>query len=513
MSTLRLLPLLLGGALVAGTGCGADSAGASPGDGTSQGTGLGAAGAQDFGRFKAILDARRIPAPSTLDQVGFFAEHNLGPPPTSCNEEVCLRGQFGQMGNLLTGTTCSVVKLGLGTPLDGSQLPRPALDLAIVVDSSATMLTSVGALAPLREALVGLLDGLEAVDVVTIVAASGAPVVLADRLPAAGAKATLAGLRSASTSDLYGAVRVAVEALGAAVPGRHRRLVVIGEGRLTAGLRNPNRVLGLVQSFAEQGGGVTAIAMGVSSEARLFEQLADAGAGALYFASSVQELPPLFAREVAYSLVPVAEKVRLRVTPGASFRLREVTGIKQFRLDDAGGAIDIPALFVAWRRTPTPDRGRRGGGGGIMMELMPRRNANPAEREVATIALDYVLPGSGETRSTTVKVTTPNEPGATPPAGYFDDPSVEKGFVVLNLYAAFRMASERASQGDHRGAFDVLKAVAQRAGEWQSRNRDAEIDEDLGYVQLFQRALIDAGALSQPERAGQFLEPWGGFLD
>src|SRR5262249_1435630 len=150
----------------------------------------------------------------------------------------------------------------------------------------------------LRAALGGLLDGLEATDQVTLVAAGDSALVLADRASAAAARAALDQLASSANTTLYEGMRAAVDTLGPAVPGRHRRLIRASEGRPTTGIRTPDRLLKLVQTFAEGGGGVTAVEMGLSADARLLQQLADAGAGTLYFVQSVDELPALLAREV-----------------------------------------------------------------------------------------------------------------------------------------------------------------------------------------------------------------------
>ena len=69
-------------------------------------------------------------------------------------------------------------------------------------------------------------------------------------------------------------------------------------------------------------------------------------------------------------LRPVAERVRLRMSPGSAYDLREVTGIKRWSLDAAGGSIDIPALFVAWRKSMNITEGRRGGPGLLFHALL-----------------------------------------------------------------------------------------------------------------------------------------------
>ena len=45
--------------------------------GSSLGTGVGQGGAQDFGLFREILLAGDIPGPETIDDLGFFAEHQI----------------------------------------------------------------------------------------------------------------------------------------------------------------------------------------------------------------------------------------------------------------------------------------------------------------------------------------------------------------------------------------------------------------------------------------------------
>ena len=112
------------------TGCGSSADGQESAGGSPSGTGLSPGGAQDFGRFKAILEAGKLPGPETLDQVGFFAEHKIGTPPTSCADPVCADAQLGAMANMISGSTCTLMHLSLGTPVDPRLQPRPPLDLA-----------------------------------------------------------------------------------------------------------------------------------------------------------------------------------------------------------------------------------------------------------------------------------------------------------------------------------------------------------------------------------------------
>ena len=82
----------------------------------------------------------RVPRP--LDGVGFFNEHKLELPAPDCGNDVCLHGELGVMGNMTNGSNCTLVMLGLNTPVDPSAVERPALNLAIAVYAGFDMAAS-----------------------------------------------------------------------------------------------------------------------------------------------------------------------------------------------------------------------------------------------------------------------------------------------------------------------------------------------------------------------------------
>lgn len=489
---------------------GSGDVGAAPSYGSSSGTGLAPGGAQDFGRFKAILDAGMLPGPETLDQVGFFAEHRIGDPPTRCSDPVCAQAQFGAMNNMINGSTCTLMHLALGTPLDPTTQPRPPIDIAIVVDQSSRDL--VTGLADLRAGIGRLLDGIADADTVTVIAQGRDVRVLSAKVPGNlrdSVRAALSGLRVDAPGEPYDGLRRAVDTLGAPVSGRHRRVVYVS-GAESRGQIGPERTARLIRGFAQGSGGVTVLALGELGNVRALQDLADAGAGALYYVGRTADLPALFDREVSYSLIPIAEKVVIRLAPGRSYRLREVFGVStaSWTLAADGGQIDIPALFSAWRTTTGSPLDRRGGGGAILVEVLPRTDA-PRERPaiVGDVTVEYNVPG-GPRKSVALQVVAPDGPYDTPPAGRFSTASVEKGFVVLNLYVALRMASQRSAVGDLRGAYDVLTSVQGHVRDWLDSHPDVEIQDDLRYVERFSDLLAQRGADQQPPRAPGYRDPW-----
>ena len=80
-----------------------------------------------------------IPGPDTIDDLGFFAEHKVPLPAADCGQDVCIHGMLGVMGNMISGSNCTVVLVGMNTPIGPAELPRPPLNLTIAVDLSQSM--------------------------------------------------------------------------------------------------------------------------------------------------------------------------------------------------------------------------------------------------------------------------------------------------------------------------------------------------------------------------------------
>ncbi len=141
MNALSTTRLVLTAALVltlAASGCAESDAamGAPPAPnvGPPGSVGISQAGAQDFGLFRQILDDGAIPAPNTLDALGFFAEHKLDYPQAQCGQDLCVHGLVGVMGNLITGANCTLLQVGMNSPIDLANYERPPLNLVLAVD-------------------------------------------------------------------------------------------------------------------------------------------------------------------------------------------------------------------------------------------------------------------------------------------------------------------------------------------------------------------------------------------
>lgn len=493
-------------------GCGGAASDASAG-GDGVGPGVGQGGAQDFGQFRAILEAGQIPGPQTLDDVGFFNEHKLEFPAPDCGDDVCLHGQLGVMGNMITGSNCTVVMLGMNTPVDPAELPRPPLDLALVIDTSGSM-----AGAPIeyvREGLLRMLDDLRPEDRVSIVAFSDEAEILAERVAGdATAELTLAidAIGANGKTNIYDGLRTGYDLVANASDpeaGRQTRVVLLSDGEATAGITSDAKIVAMSAGFNAIGHSLATIGVGAEFDPVLMRELSESGGGAFYYLEDPAAVQEVFEQEVTTFLVPLARDLRIDVDIDAGWTLRAMYGTKLFELDGNTASIQIPSVQLAHRTSASDDiGGRRGGGGAMVVELVPNKGGIPEEPGVVgRIAMSYLRPSDGETITQEVPITTDLTPGELPEGGEFDGAAVEKSFVMLNIFVGLRLASERALWGDDQGALATLLALTESVQSWLVETPDEDIADDLRYVQMFADNLRARGAAEPPPEKNP-PEPW-----
>jgi Ca-activated chloride channel family protein len=494
-------------------GCGdSGSAAGYGGEAGSVGAGVGQGGAQDFGQFRAILDAGEIPGPETLDDVGFFNEHKIELPPADCGQSVCLHGQLGVMGNMITGSNCTLVLLGMNTPVDPSTVQRPPLNLAIAVDASGSMAGSP--IDYVREGLLRMLDDLQPEDRVSIVAFSDRADVLAEDLagddPELGAAIT--GLGATGSTNLYDGLRTAYEIVARdADEGRQNRVILLSDGEATTGITSDPQLVEMSSRYNALGLSLTTIGMGEQFNPELMRDLSEAGAGAFYFLEDPAAVIEVFEEEVQTFLVPLAQDLRIDLAVDADYVLRAMYGTKLFGMHANEAFIDIPTVQIAHRVAVEDNNGgRRGGGGAIIAELVPSAEASGDAGAVGTLAMTYAVPGSEEIVSQEVRIESTLPPGETPEAGRFDGSGVEKAFVMLNIYAGFEMAATRARFGDDIGALAVLEPLSESVGAWLDAQADEDIADDKIYLDKFIANLEARAVPGQEQRPPppRPPEPW-----
>ena len=493
---LGLLPLTVG--------CAASESDAGAWGGGEGGAGVGQGGAQDFGQFRQILLEGGIPGPDTIDDVGFFNEHKIEFPAPDCGEDVCVHGLLGVMGNMITGSNCTTLMLGMNTPIDPAELERPPLNLALAIDVSGSM---EGAnIDAVRDGLEKMIPELLPEDRITLVTFSNDARVAVEWTNADDPALALAvsQLSAGGGTNIYDGLREAYELVATHhEPGRQNRVILLSDGLATQGITSDAHILGLADAYGEQGLSLTTIGMGTEFDVDLMQGLSESGAGSFYFLEDPQAVEEVFVEEAKSFLVPLAKKVELDLDVFAGYDLRNVYGTKNVEIVGNSAFIEIPTLQIAHRVSASDnDKGRRGGGGAILVELTPTGD-DPTE--VGDINFLYEKPDGSSFVDQQVSVTSPLMPWETPANGYFEETSVEKGFIMLNLYVGFSMAAERASVGDDPAAIAILSALEENVGAWLAANPDDDIEDDLIYVRLFIENLEQR---TTPTQTPVPVEPW-----
>jgi Ca-activated chloride channel family protein len=476
--------------------------------------GVGQGGAQDFGLFRGIVEAGQVPAPEALDDVGFFNEHKLNWPAPNCGDDLCIHGLLGVMGNFMTGSNCTMIMIGMNTPIDPTQMERPPLNLALAVDTSGSMAGDSIRFA--REGLLAMLPTLTPEDRVTLVVYGSVAEVLIENAPGddPALAAAINELRAEGSTNIYDGLRTAFEAVERnKTPGAQNRVILLSDGVATTGIDNNARILRMAEAYAAQGIGISSIGMGTEFDVGLMRSISEQGSGNFYFLENPAAVVEVFSEELSTFLVPLAEDVRIRFKVGGGYNLRRIYGTRLSSVGGDTGYIDIPSLFIAHRtKIEDPDtQGRRGGGGAIVVELMPQPNA-PAgfdPNEVGQLIMEYRVPGTEEIRQQDIMITSPLSPGDTPEAGHFTSDTVRKGFVMLNMFVGMQMATTRAEAGDNLSAVHILSTLDQRVSDWLKTQTDADIEDDLEILRKLRTNIQTTRNVQQvPDSTVVIPEPW-----
>ncbi len=450
--------------------------------------GVGQSGAQDFGLFRQILENGEIPAPDTLDDVGFFAEHKLDYPMPACGSDLCLHGLVGSMGNMINGADCTILQLGMNSPVVIDPENRPPMHLVLALDVSGSMIGDP--INYLKQGLDAMVDELRADDLVSLVTYSDEAAVVLEAVPASDQvflRDTFAAIRASGSTNLYDglftALRIAADHQS---PDLQNRVVFLSDGLATTGLESAAKIRGLAESYARQGIAITTIGVGENFDVGVMRSLGEVGAGNFYFLANPADVAEVFTDEVNTFLTPIALDVEIDVTVAQAYQLRAGYGTRQWSRVEGGARIRIPALYLAGRTSANDpvEGGRRGGGGAIIFELVSGVfNSGPTD--VGSLEIQYTDPATGEGKSQLVDISVPHLPGQAPEQGWFSTATSAKAFVMLNIFAGFQMATELVRDSDPRSALAVLEALRDSVRVWLLESDDPDIDDDLRYIDMF----------------------------
>ncbi len=519
---LALVPLSLSacslsdGAAPQGEGEGEDG-GATEGEGEGN-TNIGFGGAGDFGFVRSELDDNQVPAASDIDDIGFFAEHHTTLPPADCGDRVCPHAMLGAMANLVDGSDCTLLQVGLNSPLVIDPADRPPLTLALAVDVSGSM-SADDRIGFVRQGLVRLSNELDDDDQLAIVLYSNAATLALPLTPVGGHRNEIIDIANAlvadGATDIFDGLDSAfAEVVGAFDVARQHRVILLSDGVATAGNTDPGAIRSMAATWVSEGVPLTTVGVGSDFDLALMRGLAEDGDGNFYFLDDTSAVDEVFTQEVSTFLMPVAFDVTLDVDLGADWTIRNVYGVRDFVVDDGGngGHVTLNAVYLAGRTSDDDTfegEGRRGGGSALLLEVMPTTLDASDISQVGEVRVAFSAPGSSEP---TIMATSSNYPlGSTtlPARGFFSDRIVEKSFVMLNLVVGMRAAATAFHAGQADEAASVLDGLVLAAADYEDSandgDGDADILADIALLEQFRDVVIAQGGTPDADTSD---DPW-----
>jgi Ca-activated chloride channel family protein len=487
---------MLFASLIALAACGGNATSANYGPPPSGTPGTGnvvATGGADFAAFRDALDHGQIPAPSSLDSAGFFAEHYNQLPAPTCGQNLCLSGMLSVSPDLVRGKTWTLLQLGMSSPLDPAKVQRPPLDLVVVVDRSGSMADGD----KMTYALEGvdlLIDNLNPADNLTIIAFDDqietvfGPGPVVNR---AAVHAAVSEIYPRGSTNISGALDAAYTAVSSAGDETQlRRIIFLTDGLPTAGVTSAEGIVARVAAYDEAHIGLSTIGVGADVGTSLLRTLAEHGGGNFYFLEDPAAVREVFTEELKYFVAPIAYDVELAFDTGDAYTIGALYGSNLWHKTTTGARLALPSVYLASRTSDNPgENGRRGGGSAFIAELTPIATA-PAGHRVAFAHLRYRLPGAQTTFTQDIPISYGAHPGECDAAGYFSHPEIDKNTQILSFFVAFRDTTALA-QTSRPGALALLAAARPRLAARIFGTDDDDLTDDLRivdeYVNLLRR--------------------------
>jgi Ca-activated chloride channel family protein len=443
--------------------------------------GVGQGGAQDIGRFRAVVAQGEVPTVDLLDPVGFFAEHALDLPPADCGERVCVHPMLA-VAPRFDGGNWTMAFVAMNSSVDPASEPRPATHFVLAVEDTRR---TDDILRTLPVATGEFVAGLRAEDRVTVVRiADRASIMLhaaAPSDPALGEVVrSIAARGTATSAALYDGLALASRALDGWEGAR--RVVILTSGRADAGISDERRVLELAEALARDRVSLSVIGLGESYVQRLPAAIGDLGTGTYAYAESDDALVEILRLESRTALVPLATDFLLRITAAPGYRIGRVYGARRAQVHGDRAELHSPLLVLGQRTgSRDVDGGRRGGGGGMFVELIADSNSGIGPGEVAfAVEASFLDARSGLRRTIQRRVVNELAPGQNPYGmwPFFSDPERGKPFMMLNMYLALSAVLDFYESGDCARALGVSDMMQLSVDGWQAVSWDPDIEAD-----------------------------------
>jgi len=414
-----------------------------------------------------------------------------------------------------------VTHLQVGVQATSTELARrPDLQLVLVVDTSGSM-QEEGKMEHARAAALALVDELEPGDRLAIVAYSDEAVAalpMTRRGDGEAARRAIEQLDPGGHTNIHAALTVAYELMGSDEDGAVRRVLLISDGRPTAGMGDPAAIRRVAWQAFQQGVQTTTVGVGLDFGAELMIGIAADGEGNYHFLADAASITDVLHDELVELTQVVAKAVRLTIHLDERVELERVLGADvlseaetaQVRAEEQqlDQRIAEELGIVADRQVEPPDEGLKlaiptmHAGRHHVVMLRVRVPPGTGEREVARVELRYkdlVARTNGrDEQRVTVEVADDREAMVASL-----DRATKKNLLGFRTGEAMLAASDAVERGRSRDAIervdDQMTLLAVASERW----RDPDLQADAVLLGRYKDALVAdaAGRLDWEARA------------
>jgi len=294
-------------------------------------------------------------------------------------------------------------ELAIRVRIKASDLPaaqRPALDLALVLDTSGSM--EGPAIDALRDSARALAAKLRDGDRLAVVSFDSKARVLVPNVVIRhdnrqAIDHAIAGIRATGTTDLAGGLSLGLAQLQAGfLPNGINRIVLLSDGVPNSSAQLPTLVAGVHQA----GVSITSLGFGIDYDSTLMTQLARDTGGAFHYLATAGEVGKMFDAELTKMATSVARNMQLAIEPGPGVTVSAMPGLTVAADGKLYASIgDLPAGETRDLMIP--------------ISVAARAAGSTAELVQATLTFDDVIGKSGQqTREAFVAVRTSSDVAA-----------------------------------------------------------------------------------------------------
>lgn len=320
-----------------------------PGNGGGQ---LVGGGAKDMEYVRKLILEGRVPHKENLTIEGLLAEFDFPLTLASCTQLVCV-----QPAVLVEPNQRKLwVEVAMNSSISSENFKRPALNLSLIIDVSGSMAANDGTVRSrlewVKEAAIHAVSELEEGDLLNIVIFDTHAEILLSPTPVVRREEIIQKIKSLETrnsTNLEEGLRVGLELLEAsASPKRASRAILLTDAGLNTGVTDKSIIERLVNRFAANNIGLTAVGIGDNFEQDLIHNISRLRGGNYIFVESGRRLAEYFnGFDFLVSPIAYSFKADLKIN-GLKSRLAAAYGIPgKFGDQAVVKLIELETLFFA----------------------------------------------------------------------------------------------------------------------------------------------------------------------